>query len=68
VTHHVFRGEAHVKWSFRRLTTRNLGTNSGDTGGDEDTPAQQDAFAPEEPEPSVPPIGMSPPLGDDPSN
>ena len=68
VTHHVFRGEAHVKWSFRRLTTRNLGTDGDGVDGDEDTPAQQDAFAPEEPEPSVPPIGMSPPLGDDPSN
>jgi len=58
VAHHVFRGEAHVKWSFRRLTTRNLGT----TAAADDTPAQQDAFTPEEAEPAVPPIGMSPPV------
>lgn len=39
VTHHVFRGEAHVKWSFRRLTTRNAGTA--------DEAAQAEAFAPD---------------------
>ncbi len=39
VSHHVFRGEAHVKWSFRRLTTRNLGTEA---------PTQEDAFAEDE--------------------
>lgn len=54
VSHHVFRGEAHVKWSFRRLTTRNLGTNE-----ETSEPEQTDAFAPEEAEPSVPPIGLS---------
>lgn len=37
VTHHVFRGEAHVKWSFRRLSTR--------TGARDDAAAQADAFA-----------------------
>ncbi len=53
VSHHIFRGEAHVKWSFRRLTTRNLGT------GDE-AMAQTDAFEPEEAEVTVPPIGVPP--------
>jgi len=52
VNHHVFRGEAHIKWSFRRLTTRNLGT-AADT---QETPEQTDAFAPEEVEPVVPPM------------
>ena len=36
VTHHVFRGEAHVKWSFRRLTARNAGP---------DVASQEEAFA-----------------------
>lgn len=56
VSHHVFRDEAHVKWSFRRLTTKNLGT------ADESTtkPEQTDAFAQEDAEPAVPPIGVPP--------
>jgi len=55
VSHHVFRDEAHVKWSFRRLTTKNLGT------GEAEKPEQTDAFAQEEAEPAVPPIGIADP-------
>ena len=56
VSHHVFRDEAHVKWSFRRLTTKNLGT------ADESAtkPEQTDAFAQEDADPAVPPIGVPP--------
>lgn len=53
VSHHIFRGEAHVKWSFRRLTTRNLGA-----GGE--LHEQTDAFEPEEADVTVPPIGADP--------